>query len=539
MAAIELATPASAKPAFAGVARLNALAVAGLTVLCWFLFFRGLADRDLWSSHEARAAMDAQSVLDTRDALPRQFDGRPEVQKPPLYYWLVALVARVSGTAVDAQAVRLPAALAGLGGVVALYGFGMRRGRPLAGFVAAVMLATALHYTWLSRVGRIDMPLTFTTTLALLAFYRAASQASTRRRLRPLIVAYLALAIGVLLKGPVVGALPLGVAGAWLLVNRELPWPWRVRAWLTLLHRYGLWWGLPLAVGVVLPIYLWANARTGGEFFRAFLWHHNIERGLGGSEVLRAHPWWFYLPHLAADFLPWSLLLPVAAWAFVRRRWWSEDAEARFGLVWLVTVTVLLSAARFKRADYLLPAFPGAALFLGCVAERWYQTATRPALLASCFAVAVAACVGGWWFYLDADLRRREPARQAVEFADAVRRRAPAPQPVLFFRTEAHAAAFHVGRPQTLFVEWNRLDAWTRGPLPTYVVMPARVAAECPRHLRAGCLHEVLRKPDSRLGTSDWTPPAWLPARLRRDLERFLAGEGHERPLVLLRTVPP
>src|SRR5947208_15807040 len=77
-----------------------------------FLFFHRLADRDLWSSHEARAGMDAQSVL--AGAGPRLFDGRAEVQKPPLYYWLVAGVARLRGGERDEWAVRLLAALAAL-----------------------------------------------------------------------------------------------------------------------------------------------------------------------------------------------------------------------------------------------------------------------------------------------------------------------------------------------------------------------------------------------------------------------------------------
>src|SRR5438874_12104760 len=81
-----------------------------LIILCLFLFFCRLADRDLWSSHEARAGMDAQTLLEDGWGLPRLFDGRPELQKPPLYYWLVAAVARVRGGPVDAWAVRLPAA---------------------------------------------------------------------------------------------------------------------------------------------------------------------------------------------------------------------------------------------------------------------------------------------------------------------------------------------------------------------------------------------------------------------------------------------
>src|SRR5262245_19878029 len=43
-----------------------------LSFLCGFLFFYHLDRRDLWSSHEARAAQDAQTMLDDGDwLLPR------------------------------------------------------------------------------------------------------------------------------------------------------------------------------------------------------------------------------------------------------------------------------------------------------------------------------------------------------------------------------------------------------------------------------------------------------------------------------------
>src|SRR5213080_2235739 len=73
-------------------------AAAVLLLLCWFLFFHRLAERDLWSSHEGRAAQDAQSILsDHHWGLPRLFDGKVELQKPPLYYWLVAGIASLRG----------------------------------------------------------------------------------------------------------------------------------------------------------------------------------------------------------------------------------------------------------------------------------------------------------------------------------------------------------------------------------------------------------------------------------------------------------
>src|SRR5579862_2848598 len=67
--------------------------ICGLVVFCGLLFFPGLGDRDLTSSHEARAAQNAQMILDEGHWLvPQLFDRHLELQKPPLYYWLVALI---------------------------------------------------------------------------------------------------------------------------------------------------------------------------------------------------------------------------------------------------------------------------------------------------------------------------------------------------------------------------------------------------------------------------------------------------------------
>src|SRR5205823_11215318 len=119
---------------------------------------------------------------------------------------------------------------------------------------------------------------------------------------------------------------------------------------------------------------------------------------------------------------------------------------------------VVLSFAGFKRADYLLPAYPGAALFLGCVAERCYRLARRPAWLAAALAVVVAGCVAGWAYYLYHVLPRDEPALEYRRFAVAVRAHCPTPQPVIFFLVEAHPLAFHLGRPVDTIKEWENID---------------------------------------------------------------------------------
>src|SRR5262249_56895710 len=90
---------------------LVVLFVCFVSFVVYVLFFHRLANRDLWSSHEARAAMDAQTILDDGTwALPHLYGGQVELQKPPLYYWLVALVAPGRGGLVDSPGAVSPPA---------------------------------------------------------------------------------------------------------------------------------------------------------------------------------------------------------------------------------------------------------------------------------------------------------------------------------------------------------------------------------------------------------------------------------------------
>jgi 4-amino-4-deoxy-L-arabinose transferase-like glycosyltransferase len=271
-----------------------------------------------------------------------------------------------------------------------------------------------------------------------------------------------------------------------------------------------------------VPWFWWANRATGGELARVFFWHHNVERGLGGSS-LRGHPWWFYGPQFALDFLPWSLLVPVAAWYFFRRGQGRIDREARFGLAWFVAMAAVLSCARYKRADYLVPAYPGAALFLGCTLFRWYrETVARglsllPRVAPIGLAVILTAVCVGWWARITFFLPPLEPGREHRTFATLVRHHAPRPEPVALFRTEAHALAFHLGRPVRSLLFWEELDRIaslpeTPGDTPHFVIRPAVTdVAAC------GLAHVRLKEVANNF--------------------RHLDG-GHEKPLVLFRIVP-
>ena len=459
------------------------------------LFLYGLGDRDLNSSHEARAAQNAQMVLSEGHwLLPRLYDGHIELQKPPLYYWLVALLAWIGGGQVGPWAVRLPAALSALGCVGFVHFIGRRRGRPLAGFLAALVLATCLHFTWLARVGRIDMPLTFAITVALGSFHIGRVDGAVRWHF----VGYTALGFGVLLKGPIALVLPALVETS-LAVSRG-------RAAFQGWRRTTLWWGLPLVAVIAGPWFVWANLETDGKLFDTFIWYHNVERGFGGSETLKAHPWWFYFRCAGVDLFPWSLALPLLLWRPSRKM--SAANPAGFGpgssletlaTCWFLPIFVFLSCMSFKRADYLLPAYPGFALAIGCAIERLWAAAAPVRRLQLAVGVVfggIAAAVAlGWIGYNTWIVPRQEMNWPYQRIAEDIRFHTD--RPVIFFRAESHLLAFHVGRPLDTILEWENLAWWTDRDFPVYVVMPEKEAREWPTQLGEGRLEEVLR-------TRDW-----------------------------------
>jgi hypothetical protein len=328
--------------------------------------------------------------------------------------------------------------------------------------------------------------------------------------------------IALLLKGPIGVVLPGAALTAYLLIER-----------VPLRHVIMPTIGVGLtALVVALPWYLWANHETDGEFFRVFFIYHHLNRAFGGAEALAGHPWWFYLPRFAADSLPWTPLL-IAALAGRR---WRGDGDARFGLVWLAVMVAVLSCSRFKRADYLLPTYAGAAMFLGCAAERWYQTRQLDTRRRAALGFAlVLALLPAWWIGFDHFITAKEEVANAQRpFALVVREAAPAPEPVLFFRVESHLLAYHVGRPIHTLVEWTDLDADLQSTGPHVVVTRAEFLDEVREHVGAP-IEVVARSEDVnrgpahrplillRIGTHSW------PTNLPRDSRSSFPSSTRKR----------
>jgi 4-amino-4-deoxy-L-arabinose transferase-like glycosyltransferase len=314
---------------------LAGLALAGAALFFWRLGVPGLMDPD-----EGRYAEIGREILLLKDWLIPHLNLVPYLEKPPLMYWLTAL--SFGGLGQTELAARLPSALSALAGVFLAYGLGRALWGPGAAWAGALVLATCAGYLALGRLLTLDMTFTLFLSLALGLGYLALGH--ERPRLWPW--AYGALALAVLIKGPVALVLAGLIWGSWTLITRRpLKSLMQPRCWL-------------LFAVLVLPWFLWVQWRY-PEFFGYFLLEQHLGRFLGAQ--MHPRPLYYYLPLLLGLMLPWTWLLP---WALARKGP-TADPGRLFLWLWAGVVLIFFSLSRGKLPSYILPALMPLALLLG------------------------------------------------------------------------------------------------------------------------------------------------------------------------------
>lgn len=307
------------------------------------LFSWLLGGHDLWAPDEPYFAEGAREMLVDGAWLVPHVNGVVTTDKPPLFFWLIALVSAPFGAVLPLTA-RLPSALAALGTVLLTMRLGRRIEGPRTGALAGLVLATSFLFWDKARWAQIDSLLCFLIWGALSAFeaYRAGEASGRRTGL----LFWLAAAAAVLAKGPVGLLLPLGIALVTLAWDRDL----------------GRWRGFAPWLGPILfltAVAAWSLPATlAGPDYNVFgaLREHFVERGMHGMH--HRQPFWYYLEVLPVLLLPWSALVPAFLVSAFRRR----DRHDRLLLTAFLFVVVFFSISTEKRDLYVLPAFPAAAL---------------------------------------------------------------------------------------------------------------------------------------------------------------------------------
>ncbi len=398
---------------------LAIVVIAGLVALAL-----GTARAPLWDEDEPRFAVIARTMMETGDWVVPVFNGTLAVDKPVLMHWAMAASMSVFGA--NEFASRLPSMIAALATALALLRIGTRLFNPTTGVVAALAWLGSLLAGIEAHAATPDAILTalctWATVLAAEVLLRPAGAGGTAGAgtraggLRaadggpciacgddalPRLGVGRAVGIGLLLglavvcKGPIgfVGPLAVLVPWAWwVAVDRRLtelpagPWLRRIGAAavpavidvLRSLRPIVLTAAMLLAAA---PWYVAVWQRTDGAWIEGFFFVHNVGRFMAPMEQHSGGVLFHPLTMLVL-FFPWSCFLPLAVVLAAWRTWKRTVPVATvhalgLALVWLGVWVGGFSAAATKLPNYILPAYPAAALLVAVVAvEAARQAAT-------------------------------------------------------------------------------------------------------------------------------------------------------------------
>ncbi len=326
-----------------GLAWWAGLAVAGVLVGA----AASVPVRHLTEPDEARYAEVAREMIASGDWLVPHLGGAPYTHKPPLYLWLSALL-RTAGCPWTAAAV-LPVLLAFLGTLALLFPLGGRLGLSREECLLAVLiLASTPFFSAFALIGRMDMLLVLSHAGALVALAALlAGRGDARSQRGPHLLFWVAVAAGVLLKGPVALALAGLTALAWGVLEPGS----------RLLRRVFLGWGPLLAVGIVLAWLVPAALASGGAYLQDLVLRQSV--GRISQSFAHRQPFYYHLLTYPFTALPWT---PVILWGLylaVRRR---ADRPQCLLAGAVAVVLLFFSLVSGKIVIYLLPLFPAASL---------------------------------------------------------------------------------------------------------------------------------------------------------------------------------
>lgn len=322
---------------------------------------------------EPRYSRVAVEMQRARELVTPTLQGRPWLEKPPLYYWLAgAAFAALGETEVAARLPSVAAALLFVGAVVLV---AARLNGAAAGLHAGFVAGTSVLVFVYGRAAAMDMLLAATVTSATgllgLRILGAAGPGAVT-------CAYAFLGLATLAKGPLGLLLPGLVVIAYVATRRE--------------------WGLlrlvvsPLSVLVLLavaaPWYVAIAAAQGRAFIDVFLLDHNLSRF---TSTIHNHPGpaYYYLPLLLAGLFPWSgLLVPALAGIHPIRS--NTD---RFVLLWLLLPLLFFSAAGSKLPGYILPCVAPLAILAGRAADDFVQGRARATRAVAMVGLALGALI--------------------------------------------------------------------------------------------------------------------------------------------------
>ena len=308
----------------------------------------GVMDRD-----EARFAQASKQMLESGDFITPYFMDEIRAKKPIAIYWLQSASAAIFGVD-DISSYRLPSLLGLIVSLFLVYHFtaSLWEGKhaALQGFIAAGLLVSSPLILAEAHLAKTDSVLLAVLIFQQFMLWRIYRDRHLERPPRHWFGFWSALAVSILLKGPIGPGLAVITIAGLVITERKTGWL------KTLYWGRGLLW----ASIVVLPWVIAVSYATDGAFLDIAVKGDFLAKIQSGQESHGAPPG-TYLVISAVLLWPACIFAGFIGW--LGKAIFRQDAS-RFCAVWAIGYWLLIELIPTKLPHYILPAFPAVVMLI-------------------------------------------------------------------------------------------------------------------------------------------------------------------------------
>lgn len=308
--------------------------------------FVNLGSIPLLDPDEPVYAETAKEMIRFNDFISPRIYGEYWYDKPPMYYWLVAVAFNLFG--INEFAARVPSALLAVLCVAVVCLSASKLFGERAGVASGLILSTSVEFFYLGKAAVTDITLTLFLTASLLCFLH-----------KRYCLFYLFSALATLTKGPIGFLLPGAIVVIWMVLTRRFGELKQMKIPL----------GIVIWAAVALPWYLAMYRLHGFDFVNGFIDVNNIARFTTAEHEMTAG-WYFFIPVLILGFFPWTALLFQTIKASLQAKDKKEYDTLLFLNSWAVFIFLFFSLSNTKLLTYILPLYPPLSMLVGWYLEQ-------------------------------------------------------------------------------------------------------------------------------------------------------------------------
>lgn len=302
----------------------------------------------------AKYAQVGREILDNRDWINLTVGNAAYDQKPPLLFWIAAMVFQVSGTSIVLY--KLVVVLVSATGIYGTFKFAEMFYGKRTGILSAVFLATSLGFLHFNNDIHTD---TLLIVPVILSVWQYAAYFRFRKEYQFYLGTFFA-GLGMLAKGPVSLVVIGSAVGLHLLLTRNfkgiLNYRWLIAA--------------PVVLILTLPALAGLYNQFGMKGIEFFFWTNNFGRIDGSYAGDNADPF-FYIHTTIYMMAPWAafcfagVLLQIREKLQTKSKFTAQDEL--YSLGGLLFYLLISSFAKAKNPHYEMVVLP----FLSIIAARW------------------------------------------------------------------------------------------------------------------------------------------------------------------------